>query len=64
MYDALLGFDGSEFYTKQWPELDGQEFDKLQSMFPDAIPIGIRTAEGIKLNPQQGYRFLPNHKLR
>merc|ERR1719188_2235014 len=41
VYEALLGFDGDEFYMEEWPELVGCCFSELSLRFPDAIPIGV-----------------------
>lgn len=52
VYDALMGFEGCEFYVKEWPQLSGMCFGDLLAAFPDAIVVGIQTAEGhIHLNP-------------
>lgn len=55
VYDAVLGFEGSEFYMENWPELNGVPFDDLQRRFPDAIPIGVKTDAGLVLNPPVDY---------
>merc|ERR1719436_2112974 len=39
VYEALLGFDGDEFYMQEWPELVSLKFEELFERFPDAIPI-------------------------
>ncbi|ETW06351.1 hypothetical protein H310_02631 [Aphanomyces invadans] len=46
VYNAVLGFDGNEFYFKAWPDLVGVPFGQLASRFDNAIPIGIKTAAG------------------
>ncbi|ETV75344.1 hypothetical protein H257_10205 [Aphanomyces astaci] len=46
VYNAVLGFDGNEFYFKAWPDLVGLPFGQLASRFDHAIPIGIKTAAG------------------
>uniref|UniRef100_A0A7S4T4G9 RCK N-terminal domain-containing protein n=1 Tax=Alexandrium monilatum TaxID=311494 RepID=A0A7S4T4G9_9DINO len=52
VYESLLGFAGDEFYMWEWPELRGLTFGELVGRFPDAIPIGLRHADGlIRLNP-------------
>jgi Trk K+ transport system NAD-binding subunit len=61
VYEALLGYEGDEFYMKNWPELTGVAFGDLQPRFPDAIPIGVFTAgDGtgngvIQLSPDNSY---------
>jgi len=37
----LLGFQGSEFYIKAWPELTGMTFGEICYAFEDAIVVGI-----------------------
>ncbi|RHZ26349.1 hypothetical protein DYB37_005767 [Aphanomyces astaci] len=39
VYNAVLGFDGNEFYFKAWPDLVGLPFGQLASRFDHAIPI-------------------------
>lgn len=52
IYDAMLGFEGSEFYVKEWPELVGVPFGELSERFPHAVPIGICARTGaLYLNP-------------
>jgi len=46
VYEALLGFDGDEFYMEAWPELIGLKFGEIPSRFPNAIPVGIRSEDG------------------
>ncbi|KAH9249530.1 hypothetical protein BASA81_012703 [Batrachochytrium salamandrivorans] len=40
--DQLMGFTGSEFYMKPWPELDGITFGEALYRFEHAIPIGVK----------------------
>jgi len=49
VYDAILGFEGDEFYMEEWPEAVGLPFRVLPEHFIDAIPIGIKTADGVVL---------------
>lgn len=54
VYEALLGFDGDEFYMEEWPELVGVPFCELCARFPDAVPIGLYSCDGIvTLGPAQ-----------
>lgn len=46
VYQEVLGFDGDEFYMKDWPELTGVPFGDLVNHFPCAIPVGLRTRTG------------------
>ena len=58
IWEALLGFEGCEFYTQRWPQLQGSTFKDVLLSFPDAIPIGIRVAADkgrIWINPEDNY---------
>merc|ERR1719356_93445 len=58
VYESLLGFEGDEFYMREWPTLEGIRFGDLIERFPDAVPIGISTRHGqMVLNPDPD-RFL------
>jgi hypothetical protein len=54
VYDKLLGFEGEEFYFKEWPELTGVTFGELQSRFPDAIPLGVKPNNPLVSRPGGG----------
>lgn len=57
VYSELLSFDGCEmyFYHANW---NGIEFGKCQFHFPDGVPIGIRTPEGmVNLRPALDYQL-------
>jgi len=49
----LLGFDGCEFYTQEWPQLVGRTYGEVMFSFRSACPIGIEKKAGnqIFLNP-------------
>jgi len=47
VYDEILGFDGDEFYVKEWPETVGMKFGDLIAKFPGAIVCGIRTTDHV-----------------
>jgi precorrin isomerase len=53
VYDSILGFEGDEFYLKEWPILDGMKFGSLQARFPEAIPLGVKRGESneVIINP-------------
>jgi len=53
VWESILGFEGNEFYFKEWPELVGCSFKEAMTRFPDAVPLGIRTAADgkVHLNP-------------
>ena len=36
--ESMLGFEGSEFYFDQWPELYGKSFYEITCRMDDAIP--------------------------
>ena len=56
VFDSLLGFDGDEFYTEEWPELYGLEFQDAIMRFPNAVPIGFATEDGrVELNPDKSH---------
>ncbi|GMF20947.1 unnamed protein product [Phytophthora fragariaefolia] len=46
VYSSLLGFEGNEFYFKEWPECIGVPFGGLTERFPNAIPLGIKRKNG------------------
>jgi len=46
IYEQLLGFEGDEFYFKPWPQVIGKRYGDLFQYFIDAIPLGVRTADG------------------
>jgi hypothetical protein len=65
VYDALLGFQGDEFYLKAWPELAGTPFGRLQSVFADAVPIGIKVkaTEKIHISPSPDMKIGPEDEV-
>lgn len=46
VYDSILGFEGDEFYIQEWPQCVGKPFKDLDAHFPDAIVMGVKTADG------------------
>ncbi|KAL7438541.1 hypothetical protein ACHAXM_006345 [Skeletonema potamos] len=51
--EAMMGFEGSEFYFEEWPELKGKTFQEITCRFDDAIPIGIKSKGGeVFINPK------------
>lgn len=46
VFSCLLGFEGNEFYFKEWPECVGVPFRGLCERFPDATPLGIKRKSG------------------
>lgn len=67
--EALLGFEGCEFYMAEWPELVGVTFGDISLRFADAIPIGIKTRKTarrdskIHLNPPDDMVFTDGDEL-
>jgi len=62
--EELIGFQGSEFYFDLWPELVGKSFFDLTCRFDDAIPAGVKTADGkILVNPDNDYILKEGDKL-
>lgn len=49
--ENLMGFDGDEFYLKEWPELLGLPFGEIAHRFDDAVPIGIKHDDVLHLYP-------------
>ena len=49
--ENLMGFDGDEFYLKEWPELTGKKFGEIFVRFDDAVPLGIKHDGVVILNP-------------
>eukprot|EP00980_Cylindrotheca_fusiformis_P028485 scaffold22604_cov130-Cylindrotheca_fusiformis.AAC.7 len=62
--EELIGFQGSELYFAEWPELVGSTFFQVTCRFDDAIPAGVKTAKGqILINPTNDYRLQAGDKL-
>ena len=61
----LLGFDGCEFYTQEWPTLVGRAYGEVMFSFRAACPVGIKRAEGNKiiLNPPFDAVLAPGDKV-
>lgn len=59
VYRDLLGFEGSELYFKNFPELAGMTFGEVRAVLAGAIPIGFRRkrelgAAELRINPPSG----------
>lgn len=64
VYEALLGFEGDEFYMSEWKELEGKQWAELVGSFADAVPIGILGADGfVVLNPPAGRKLGPGDQV-
>ena len=46
VYNAMLGFEGDEFYLAPWSELTGQSFAEARRRFSTAVVCGVRTTAG------------------
>jgi len=65
VYDSILGFEGDEFYLKEWPTLEGSTFGSLQARFPEAIPLGVKQFDSNKvlMNPEDEYVCQPGDEI-
>lgn len=65
VYDEIMGFEGCEFYFRNWTNLKGKKFSEILLSFPDAIPLGVKVAETqqIKLNVADDYIFEEDDEL-
>jgi len=55
-FQELFGFEGDEFYVRHWPETVGLKWEIMLCHFPEAIPIGVKTAGGdVFLVPDKDY---------
>eukprot|EP01004_Peranema_trichophorum_P000098 NODE_1011_length_2182_cov_58.000486_g864_i0.p1 GENE.NODE_1011_length_2182_cov_58.000486_g864_i0~~NODE_1011_length_2182_cov_58.000486_g864_i0.p1 ORF type:complete len:686 (+),score=154.15 NODE_1011_length_2182_cov_58.000486_g864_i0:212-2059(+) len=61
--EAVLGFEGNEFYIKEWPELHGKTFLDALFHFPDACPLGVMRNGNVILNPEDNFLFAPGDHL-
>eukprot|EP00586_Coscinodiscus_wailesii_P021362 CAMPEP_0172505778 /NCGR_PEP_ID=MMETSP1066-20121228/188898_1 /TAXON_ID=671091 /ORGANISM="Coscinodiscus wailesii, Strain CCMP2513" /LENGTH=698 /DNA_ID=CAMNT_0013282515 /DNA_START=263 /DNA_END=2359 /DNA_ORIENTATION=- len=54
--ESLIGFEGDEFYTEYWPDLEGKTFTEITCRFDDAVPVGVKEPNGnIIINPSSSY---------
>mmetsp|Transcript_45590 Transcript_45590/g.89705 ORF Transcript_45590/g.89705 Transcript_45590/m.89705 type:complete len:739 (+) Transcript_45590:132-2348(+) len=64
VYHETLGFDGDEFYVKEWPECYGLTFAELMPRFKQAVLMGIKAADGeIKLRPPNDYVYSEGEEI-
>ncbi|KDO16036.1 hypothetical protein SPRG_18429, partial [Saprolegnia parasitica CBS 223.65] len=64
VFRAVLGFEGNEFYIKEWPTCVNVPFGRLQAYFEDAIPIGVETTDGdIVIKPDKGRSMRAGEKI-
>jgi len=58
VFSMMLGFDGDEFYSKEWIELVGMTFKQVVFRFPEAVVLGVFSADGeCILNPGWEYQM-------
>ena len=57
VWNSLLGFEGCEFYSKEWEGLHGKTFREALLSFPNATPMGYKcgTTGKVVLNPPDEY---------
>jgi len=65
IWEMLLGFDGCEFYMKEWPELEGASFGEAVYRFPEAIVCGVKSKRKgtTLLNPPDSYVIAAGDQL-
>ena len=51
VYTELLDFGGDEIYLRSFPELTGKTYGETLSLFETSSVIGLKTKDGVKLNP-------------
>lgn len=67
--EQLLGFQGCEFYIKEWPSLTGLSFRDVMFRFADAIVVGVMRGSGPKesvltmLNPPNDFKLLEGDQI-
>lgn len=63
--EEMMGFEGSEFYFEEWPELIGKSFFEITCRFDEAVPLGIMSASDGKLyiNPVNDHRVCEGDKI-
>lgn len=64
VFGMMLGFDGDEFYSAEWPELTGCSFRDVTFRFEAAVAMGVLTAKGeCIINPGWDYYIAPGDKV-
>ena len=61
VYEHVFGFEGNEFYMREWPQLANKTFGELVLAFPDAVPLGFRKRR--QRDPQRK-RIMPGVSAR
>ena len=62
---SLMGFEGAEFYFKEWPELEGSFFGSIYYRFQKAVPVGIKLASdnSVVINPPDDLIIAHNDQI-
>ena len=63
VFEDLICFEGSEFYFKHWPQLEGRTFGELFLLFQDAVVCGLEENGTISLNPPDSTVLGPSHRV-
>ncbi len=63
VYTELLDFGGDEIYFKEEPALTGRTFGEALLAYEDSAVIGLRTAQGPRLNPPMDTRIQPGDQI-
>lgn len=51
VYTELLDFGGDEIYLRTFPQLNGKAYGEILSLFETSAVIGLKTKDGVQLNP-------------
>ncbi len=51
VYTELLDFGGDEIYLRAFPQLSGKTYGDVLAMFETSCIIGVKTKDGVRLNP-------------
>ena len=63
VYTELLDFGGDEIYFKEEPQLVGRTFGESLFAYQKSAVIGLRTAEGPRLNPPMDTRIAAGDQI-
>lgn len=64
VFGTMLGFDGDEFYFKQFRQLTGKTFREAYYRIPDAVVLGVYRKDGTcLLNPGWDYIIKKNEEV-
>ena len=54
VYTELLDFGGDEIYLRAFPQLSGKTYGDVLSLFETSSIIGVKSKDGVRLNPPMG----------